>query len=92
MQDNDDLFKTLCNNCKEPPQKCRRSGQTSVLLMKKVNTKSAAKKTRKKYRLQISPFSVLLEYSFNNIPSGLRRQGREMIPLLVPYYYDVTLL
>lgn len=49
---------------------------------------------RKKYIItRISPFSVLLEYSINNIPSaGLRRQGREMILLLVHYYCDVTLL
>jgi hypothetical protein len=50
MQDNDDLFKTLCNNCKEPPQKCRCSGQTSVLLMKKVNTKVSCQKNEKKIK------------------------------------------
>jgi hypothetical protein len=60
--------------------------------MKKGNKKVSCQKNEKKYITQISPFSILLEYSINNIPSGLRRQGREMILLLVCHFYDVTLL
>jgi hypothetical protein len=82
-QGNGDLFDTLCNHYKLPPQNCHHHlcGQTSGLFMEKINIQLSQYKNMKrsmnKYKTD-PPFAVLLRYFFNNTLTNMRSQMNPM--------------